>query len=299
MEIRVLRYFLAIAREGSITNAANFLHVTQPTLSRQIRDLEDELGQKLFTRGSHNMTLTVEGMILRKRAEEIVSMVDKTEAEFNSMENIIGGDIYIGGGETDAIKLVAQVAKDLRESYPGIHYHLYSGNSEDVTERLDKGLLDFGILIQPADISKYDYINIPAKDVWGVVMRKDSPLAEKKEINKEDLLNIPLICSRQAMSQERSKNEFAEWFGEDFDKLDVVTTFNLVYNAAIMVESEIGYAVTIDKIANTSESSSLCFRPLAPRLDSGLNIIWKKYQVFSSAAELFLDRLRENFGNLQ
>lgn len=299
MEIRVLRYFLAIAREGSITNAANFLHVTQPTLSRQIRDLEDELGQKLFTRGSHNMTLTVEGMILRKRAEEIVSMVDKTEAEFNSMENIIGGDIYIGGGETDAIKLVAQVAKDLRESYPGIHYHLYSGNSEDVTERLDKGLLDFGILIQPADISKYDYINIPAKDVWGVVMRKDSPLAEKKEINKEDLLNIPLICSRQAMSQERSKNEFAEWFGEDFDKLDVVTTFNLVYNAAIMVESGIGYAVTIDKIANTSESSSLCFRPLAPRLDSGLNIIWKKYQVFSSAAELFLDRLRENFGNLQ
>lgn len=299
MEIRVLRYFLAIAREGSITNAANFLHVTQPTLSRQIRDLEDELGQKLFTRGSHNMTLTVEGMILRKRAEEIVSMVDKTEAEFNSMENIIGGDIYIGGGETDAIKMVAQVAKDLRESYPGIHYHLYSGNSEDVTERLDKGLLDFGILIQPADISKYDYINIPAKDVWGVVMRKDSPLAEKKEINKEDLLNIPLICSRQAMSQERSKNEFAEWFGEDFDKLDVVTTFNLVYNAAIMVESGIGYAVTIDKIANTSESSSLCFRPLAPRLDSGLNIIWKKYQVFSSAAELFLERLRENFGNLQ
>lgn len=299
MEIRVLRYFLAIAREGSITNAANFLHVTQPTLSRQIRDLEDELGQKLFTRGSHNMTLTVEGMILRKRAEEIVSMVDKTEAEFNSMENIIGGDIYIGGGETDAIKLVAQVAKNLRESYPGIHYHLYSGNSEDVTERLDKGLLDFGILIQPADISKYDYINIPAKDVWGVVMRKDSPLAEKNEINKEDLLNIPLICSRQAMSQERSKNEFAEWFGEDFDKLDVVTTFNLVYNAAIMVESGIGYAVTIDKIANTSESSSLCFRPLAPRLDSGLNIIWKKYQVFSSAAELFLDRLRENFGNLQ
>lgn len=299
MEIRVLRYFLAIAREGSITNAANFLHVTQPTLSWQIRDLEDELGQKLFTRGSHNMTLTVEGMILRKRAEEIVSMVDKTEAEFNSMENIIGGDIYIGGGETDAIKLVAQVAKDLRESYPGIHYHLYSGNSEDVTERLDKGLLDFGILIQPADISKYDYINIPAKDVWGVVMRKDSPLAEKKEINKEDLLNIPLICSRQAMSQEQSKNEFAEWFGEDFDKLDVVTTFNLVYNAAIMVESGIGYAVTIDKISNTSESSSLCFRPLAPRLDSRLNIIWKKYQVFSSAAELFLERLRENFGNLQ
>lgn len=225
MEIRVLRYFLAIAREGSITNAANFLHVTQPTLSRQIHDLEEELGQKLFTRGSHSMTLTAEGMILRKRAEEIISMVDKTEAEFSYMENTIGGDIYIGGGETDAVKLVAQIAKQLRESYPGIRYHLYSGNSDDVTERLDKGLLDFGILIQPANITKYDYINIPAKDTWGVVMRKDSPLAEKSVIHKEDLLNVPLICSRQAISQERSGNEFAKWFGEDFDKLDIVTTF--------------------------------------------------------------------------
>lgn len=295
MEIRVLRYFLTIAREGSITNAANFLHVTQPTLSRQIKKLEDELGQKLFIRGSHNMTLTTEGMILRKRAEEIVSMVDKTEAEFNSMENVIGGDIYIGGGETDVIKLVADVAKDLRKDYPDIHYHLYSGNAADVTERLDKGLLDFGILIQPADISKYDYLNLPAKDVWGVVMRKDSPLAQKKVIKKEDLLNVPLLCSRQVISQERSKNEFADWFGEDFDKLDIVTTFNLVYNAAIMVDAGIGYAVTIDKIANTSESSSLCFRPLEPRLDSGLNIIWKKYQVFSSAAEVFWEKLRENF----
>lgn len=297
MEIRVLRYFLAIAREGSITNAARFLHITQPTLSRQIQDLEEELGQKLFTRGSRNMTLTPEGMILRKRAEEIISMVDKTEAEFNSMENVVSGDIYIGGGETEAIKLVAQIACELRASYPGIHYHLYSGNSEDVTERLDKGLLDFGILIQPADISKYDYIDIPARDIWGVVMRRDSPLAEKEVIRKEDLLGVPLICSRQAISAERRGNEFAGWFGEDFDQLDIVTTFNLVYNAAIMVEAGVGYAVTLDKIANTTESSSLCFRPLEPRLESGLNIVWKKYQVFSPAAELFLERLRERFGD--
>ncbi|WP_455683659.1 LysR family transcriptional regulator [Thomasclavelia sp.] len=297
MEIRVLRYFMAIAREGSITNAANYLHVTQPTLSRQIRDLEDELGQKLFIRGSHSMTLTTEGMILRKRAEEILSMVDKTEAEFNSMESTVSGDIYIGGGETDAIKLVAQIAKDLRTSYPGIHYHLHSGNSEDVTERLDKGLLDFGILIQPADISKYDYINIPAQDTWGVIMRRDSPLAEKEAIKKEDLLNVPLLCSRQAISKDRRNNEFIDWFGKDFDRLDIVTTFNLVYNAAIMVEKGLGYAVTIDKIANTTESSNLCFRPLEPRLYSGLNIIWKKYQVFSAPAELFLNKLRENFGS--
>ena len=295
MEIRVLRYFLAIARESSITNAANFLHVTQPTLSRQIRDLEEELGQRLFVRGSHHMSLTAEGMILRKRAEEIISMVDKTEAEFQSMEHMVSGDIYIGSGETKAIQVVAQIAKELRDTYPGIHYHLYSGNSEDVTERLDKGLLDFGILIQPADISKYDYLNLPAKDTWGVVMKKDSPLSKKEVIRKEDLLEVPLICSRQAIMQERSGNEFAQWFGEDFDRLNIVTTFNLVYNAAIMVEAGVGYAVTIDKLVNTAESSALCFRPLEPKLDSGLNLIWKKYQVFSSAAELFLERLQDAF----
>ena len=296
MELRVLRYFLTIAREGSITNAANVLHVTQPTLSRQIHDLEEELGQRLFVRGSRNMSLTSEGMILRKRAEEIISMVDKTEAEFHSMSNVVSGDIYIGGGETEAVKLIAQIVCELRTAYPEIHYHLYSGNAEDVTERLDKGLLDFGLLIQPADISKYDYFNIPARDTWGVIMRKDIPLAKKETIRKEDLLNVPLICSRQVISEERHRNEFAEWFGEDFDKLDIVTTFNLVYNAAIMVEAGVGYAISIDKIANTTESSSLCFRPLEPQLDSGLNIIWKKDQVFSAAAALFFKKLREHFG---
>ena len=296
MELRVLRYFLTIAREGSITNAANVLHVTQPTLSRQIHDLEEELGQRLFVRGSRNMSLTAEGMILRKRAEEIISMVDKTEAEFHSMSNVVSGDIYIGGGETEAVKLIAQIVCELRTAYPEIHYHLYSGNAKDVTERLDKGLLDFGLLIQPADISKYDYLNIPARDTWGVIMRKDIPLAKKETIRKEDLLNVPLICSRQVISEERHRNEFAEWFGEDFDKLDIVTTFNLVYNAAIMVEAGVGYAITIDKIANTTESSSLCFRPLEPQLDSGLNIIWKKDQVFSAAAALFFKKLREHFG---
>ena len=296
MELRVLRYFLTIAREGSITNAANVLHVTQPTLSRQIHDLEEELGQRLCVRGSRNMSLTAEGMILRKRAEEIISMVDKTEAEFHSMSNVVSGDIYIGGGETEAVKLIAQIVCELRTAYPEIHYHLYSGNAEDVTERLDKGLLDFGLLIQPADISKYDYFNIPARDTWGVIMRKDIPLAKKETIRKEDLLNVPLICSRQVISEERHRNEFAEWFGEDFDKLDIVTTFNLVYNAAIMVEAGVGYAITINKIANTTESSSLCFRPLEPQLDSGLNIIWKKDQVFSAAAALFFKKLREHFG---
>ena len=296
MEIRVLRYFLAVAREGNITGAANSLHLSQPTLSRQIRDLEEELGQPLLIRKSHRVALTPEGMLFRKRAEEIINMVDKTEAEFASMEDIVSGDIYIGGGETQALRQIADIIKALRESNPGIHCHLYSGNAQDVTERLDKGLLDFGLLIQPADISKYDYLNLPDKDLWGVIMRKDSPLAEKEYIEKDDLLDVPLICSRQAISPHQSGNEFADWFGEDFSKLDIVTTFNLVYNAAIMVDARIGYAITIDKLANTAEYSSLCFRPLKPKLESGLNIIWKKYQIFSPAAGLFLERLKSQFG---
>lgn len=295
MEIRVLRYFLAVAREGNIT-AANFLHLTQPTLSRQIKDLEEELGVQLLVRKSHNVSLTPDGMRLRKRAEEIVSMVDKTEAEFTSAENTVSGDIYIGGGETRAMHEIAEIIKELRESYPDIHFHLYSGNA-DVTERLDKGLLDFGVLIQPADISKYNYFNLYEKDIWGVIMRKDSPLARKEHIKKEDLLDLPLICSRQAISPHQTGNAFSDWFGEDFEKLDIVTTFNLVYNAAILVDAGIGYAITLDNLSDTSEDSNLCFRPLEPRLESGLNIIWKKYQVFSPAAELFLNKITERFSD--
>ncbi|SMQ77659.1 DNA-binding transcriptional regulator, LysR family [Bacillus sp. OV166] len=297
MELRVLRYFLTVAREGSMTAAAEFLHVTQPTLSRQLKDLEQELGKKLFIRSSHSIILTDEGMLLRKRSEEIIDMVDKLETEFSSMEETISGDVFIGGGETDAMRQIARVVKDLQLSYPNIRYHLYSGNEDDVTERLDKGLLDFGILIQPADLSKYNYFNIPGKDVWGVVMRKDSPLAYKDSIQAVDLLNVPLICSRQAMKQTFSKNEFADWFGEDFDKLNVVTTYNLAYNAAIMVDEGIGYAITLDKIVNTSSDSNLCFRPLEPRLESGLNIVWKKHQVFSAAADMFLKVIQSKFSN--
>lgn len=290
-----MRYFLTVAREGNITKAADVLHVTQSTLSRQLKDLEQELGKKLFIRSSHSIILTDEGMLLQNRAEEIVNMVDKLEAEFSSMEETIGGDIYIGGGETEAMKHIARVAKDVQVRYPNIRYHLYSGNEEDITERLDKGLLDFGILIQPADISKYNYLNIPAKDVWGVVMRRNSPLALKESIQAADLLNAPLICSRQAMKQTFSKNEFSDWFGEDFHKLNIVTTYNLAYNAAIMVEEGIGYAITLDKIVNTSTNSNLCFRPLQPRLESGLNIVWKKHHVLSAAADAFLKELQGEF----
>lgn len=293
MEVRVLRYFLTVAREGSITAAAEVLHVTQPTLSRQIKDLEFKLGKKLFHRRSHSMNLTEEGMFLRSRAEEIIDMIDKVEAEFNTLEETVGGDVYIGGGETEAMKQIARVVRDLQAKYPNIKIHLYSGNEDDISEKLDKGLLDFGVIIQPADVSKYNYVNIPAKDIWGVVMRKDSPLASKEAIRAEELIQAPLICSRQAMKRTYSKNEFADWFGEDFEKLNVVATYNLAYNASIMVEEGIGYAITLDRIVNTSNESNLCFRPLEPGLSSGLNLVWKKHQVFSAAAELFLKETQE------
>lgn len=297
MELRVLRYFLAVAREGSITGAARLLHVTQPTLSRQIQDLEDELGQTLLIRSNHNAVLTPEGMLLRKRAEEILELVGKTESEFSSMGETVSGDVHIGGGETEAMKLIAEIIRELREGFPEVRYHLYSGNAEDVTERLDQGRLDFGILIQPVDLAKYNYAGLPAKDVWGVVMRRDSPLAEKGAVTRRDLRNLPLLCSRQVLRQTSGGNEYLEWFGEDFSKLNIVGTYNLIYNAALMVSEGVGYAVTLDKLVNVTGSSELCFRPLEPRLESSLSIVWKKYQVFSNAAELFLERVREKFGN--
>lgn len=291
MEIRVLKYFLAVAQEGSITGAANFLHLTQPTLTRQLKDLEKELGHQLFIRTNHNISLTPEGIVFRKRAQEIIDMVEKTEAEFNSMNNDISGDIYIGAGETAAITGVAEIIKELQEEHKNIKFHLYSANAEDITERLDKGLLDFGILIQPTDISKYEYVTLPNKDTWGVLMQKNSPLANKKSITKEDLLNVPLIVSKQVMQRKNVKNDYNMWFGSYIDRLNIVATYNLIYNAAKMTEVGVGYSISLENLINTSGKSNLCFRPLSPKLESGLDIVWKKHQVFSQAAKLFLSKI--------
>ena len=197
MDIRVLQYFLAVAREESITKAAEALRMTQPPLSRQLKDLEEELGKQLLIRGSKKVTLTEDGMLLRKRAEELVDLMEKTKAELASSSENINGDIYIGCGETESISFLAQAAQDLQQKHPLIHYHIYSGDEERVMERLDKGLIDFGLLVGATDISKYDYITLPQKDLWGVLMRKDSPLAEKETICAEDLWDKPLIVSHQ------------------------------------------------------------------------------------------------------
>ncbi len=293
MEIRVLRYFLAVAREESISGAAEYLHLTQPTLSRQLMDLEAELGKKLFLRGNRKITLTEDGLLLRKRAGEILDLIEKTEAEFHESDELVTGEIYVGGGETDAMRLIAQTAKELRTTHPYIRFHLFSGNADDVTERLDKGLLDFGLLIEPFDLKKYDYLKLPATDTWGVLMRKDSPLAAQKTIRPKDLWDLPLLTSRQSMV----KNELSDWIGRDFDTLNIVTTYNLVYNASLMVEEGLGYALSLDKLVNTTGNSRLCFRPLEPKLEVGLDIVWKKYQVFSKATTKFLEQLQTRFAD--
>lgn len=295
MELRVLRYFLATAREGSILGAARFLHVTQPTLSRQLQELEEELGQKLLIRSNRHITLTPEGKLFRKRAEDVMEIIQKTEAEFRSMGSALRGDIHIGSGETDAMKQIARIFRELHEEYPGIRYHLRSGKSEEIEELVDKGILDFGVLIQPVNISKYDYLKLPFKDLWGVIMRKNSPLAAKRAIGYDDLRGLPLICSRQIPQQGTGKSGYPEWFGKSFSQWNVVATYNLIYNAAQMVEAGLGYAIGLDKTINTTAHSGLCFRPLTPRVESELVIIWKKYQIFSSASEIFLSRLLKEF----
>lgn len=292
MELRVLTYFLAVAREQSIVKAAKLLHLSQPTLSTQIRAMEEELGKQLLvrgTKGSRKVTLTEEGMILRKRAEEILSLVQKTEREISLSDQTIVGDVYIGAGETDAVRFIARTARELYQTYPGIHYHISSGNSEFVTEQLDKGLIDFGIVFGNVDHAKYHSIELPYKDLWGVLMKQDSPLAEKTVIEPEDLWKQPLIIS----SQEDSQATLTTWIQKELSELEIVATYNLLFNASLMVAEGLGYAVGLDKIINTSGNSNLCFRPLSPRQEAGMHIIWKKYQVFSKASEKFIEKLKQ------
>ena len=288
MELRVLQYFLAVAREQNISAAAQSLHLTQPTLSRQLKEMEEELGKQLMVRGSRKIVLTEEGMLLRKRAEEILDLVGRTEKEIAQSDDTVSGDIYIGTGETDGMRQIARTAKQLQEHSPGIHFHIVSGDAVDVCERLDKGLLDFGVLLGDIDKIKYHYLELPMKDTWGILMRRDSPLAQQERILPQDLWDKPLILSRQV----DNKSGLYRWLGREPEQLHTVATYNLIYNASLMVDEGMGYAFTLDKLVNT-RGSQLCFRTLEPKLELGMYLVWKKSQIFSKAAELFLERLRE------
>ena len=289
MELRVLRYFLAVAREQSITAAAETLHITQPTLSKQLRELEEELGKKLFTRGNRKITLTEEGMFLRKRAQEIVELADKTEANFAAGVGSVSGDIFIGSGETGAVRYLGRTLYKMRSIYPGVRFHLFSGNGEDVSDRLDKGLIDFALFVGMTDLKKYDYLKLPYSHRWGLILRRDDPLAAHEAVTPEMLMNVPILCSRQALIQ----NELSGWLGRPFEELNPAGTYNLIYNASIMVEEGLGCAVCIDRLLDTSGDSAVCFRPFEPAIDAELFIAWKKYQFFSAAAGKFLEMLQQ------
>ena len=288
MELRVLRYFLAVAREENITAAAESLHVTQPTLSKQLMDLEAELGKKLFERGKRKITLTEDGMFLRRRAQEIVDLSDKTETAIKSSVQTISGDIFIGCGETQGMRELIRVMKKLNTDYPEIRYNLYSGNDEDVSERLDSGLVDFGLFVGNTHLDKYDYKKLQISDIWGLLIQKDHPLARNETIKPSDLDGIPILCSRQALTH----NELSGWLGKDFKKLKIISTHNLVYNASLMAEEGFGVALSIKGLINTAETN-LVFRPFEPLIKADLILAWKKYQVFSKQAEIFLKYIQE------
>lgn len=288
MELIQMKYFLAVAREESISKAADFLYITQPSLTRQIQKMEKEVGQPLFTRGK-KMRLTEAGQLLRRRAEEILSLYEKTERELICPQASIGGDVYIGGGETRAMKYLLDAAKKMREQFPNIKLHIHSGDIADVCEHIDKGLLDFGLVIEPADLSRYESLRLPYCEVWGLLMEKTHPLAAKESISPQDLRGIPLIQSRHSLL----RSNVTEWYRSVSEELNVVATYNLIYNAALMTQSGIGCVLSIDGLVNTTGESKLCFRPLTPPVTAHVDVIWKKYQLFSQAAQIFLQFLRE------
>mgnify|MGYP001180682800 FL=1 len=286
MEIRVLRYFLAVAQEGSVTRAARALHLTHPTLSRQIRELEEELGQTLFSRGGRELSLTREGLLLRQRAEEIVGLAEITEKEFRSLgEKTVSGDLSLGCGESKALSFVTDALKVLQDEHPLIIPHFFSGNGEIIMDRLDKGLLDLAVLMGAENTERYYSLPLPNHDTWGLLMNKDDPMAQKKAITAEDLLDIPLILSSQSLS----RDELSGWLGFPMSRLHIAATYTLLFNGSLMVRSGLGYALCFDHIAPSGKDSPFAFRPLT----SPLSLVWKKHQILSAPAEAFLAKIRE------
>lgn len=291
MEIRTLRYFLEAAREENMSKAAERMHISQSALSKQLKGLEEELGKKLFVRHSFSIELTEEGVLLRKRAEDLLSMADKITAEFASMDDIIGGNIYFGCAESYQIRHLAALIKRFKKQYPGFHYHITSGDTEQVTEKLDKGLLDFAVLVERPDYAKYNVVKMPESDRWGLVMPAGCVLAQKECITFEDLLGLPLFCSGQGWHA-----DLPMWCGERINELTLEGSFRLSYNASVFTREGLGYLLTFEHLVNTSSESGLVFRPLYPELTTDMFIIWKKHQVFTPIAERFINELQKEFG---
>ena len=284
MELRVLKYFLVVAREENITKAASLLHVTQPTLSRQLMQLEEELGVKLFHRGKYHIILTDDGILLRRRAQEIVDLAEKTEREFQRQEEL-SGEISIGAGESNSMTVLSRTMTVFRQKHPLVRFSIYSATADDIKDRLEKGLLDLGLLAEPVDIGRYEFIRMPKRDRWGLWVRYDDPLAQKETVGPKDLLGIPLLVSQRELVQK----ELAAWFGDSYEKLEIAATYNLILNAANMVRNHMGAALGFF-IGNLADE--LRFVPLSPALETGTVLVWKRNQAFSPAATAFLNQIK-------
>lgn len=293
MELRVLEYFLEVTKAQSITGAAKNLHLTQPTLSRQLRLLEEELGKQLFIRGNRQLTLTEEGILLRKRAQEILTLTRITENEIKMSDESISGDIYIGTGESEGVRLLINVGKKLQEEYPNIRLHVVSGDSIDLINHLDQGLLDFAVVWDPTDIKNYESVTLPYEDILGILMPRDCSLSTLTSVSFKDLEDLPIITSRQQVGNDSINN----LVDQSNTSLNIVGTYNLLFNASLMVEEGMGYAIGFDKIIETSNSKKLVFLPLNPEIVLKMNLIWKKNQVFTKASKSFLLLLQETIEN--
>lgn len=290
MDIRVLKYFLAVAREETISGAAESLHMTQPPLSKQLKALENQLGKQLFIRGKRKIILTKEGMILKERAEEIIALLEKTKEEISKADGSIRGEVHIGVGETKSMRFIAQIVKELQAQYPKIRCNISSGDNCDVRDLHEKGIIDFGTLLEPIDKNKYDYLKLPQSNTWGLLMRKDNPIAQLESIDPETLKQTPLICPRQSIIE----NTLSKWLGHDCETLNIVSTHSLSSTPSPMVEEGVGCSLTLNELLDLADDSPLCFRPLEPKLEASLFIVWKKHQIFSNAAEIFFSILKEH-----
>ena len=289
MDIRLLEYFLAVAKYGNITRASEQLHVTQPTISRQLMELEEIVGSPLLIRGKRQVTLTEAGVLFQQRASEIVSLMDKTLRDITDQDDLLGGTVMVGCVESCVSRMLPKVLRGFSAHYPKVKYELYSADGDDIREKLDRGDLDFGILVEPVEAAKYDFFRLPYWEKWGVVMRKDDPLAQKEQIQKEDLLSIPLILPRREIVQDH----IAGWFGMDRSQLNIFAGHNLLNNAALLAEAGLGYVVCVGGSFEIRGGENLCFVPLAPERTTGHVLAWKKNRVFHSAANRFREYIRE------
>ena len=287
VELRTLRYFLAAAQEGNITRAADILHITQPTLSRQLMELERELGTTLMLRGKNGLTLTDDGLFFRQRAEEIVELADRLEQNFTERKSDVSGLIAIGASESVGSRLFARLIKRFSDKYPLIQFHLYNEMADNIRDRLEKGLVDVGLLLEPVDTSRYDFVRLSQKETWGILMRDDHPLAERKTITPDEIAEYPLILPLR----ERVRNEILNWMRKEEKDLTIPLSYTLLSNAALMVEAGLGCAFCLDGALAIHSSPHLSFVPISPEHTTRSVLVWKKNQMFSPATALFIQEI--------